>query len=610
MGKKQHQKDKLYLTTTEWVSIYGGKRTRANLDAGRDAALAASQNILPLDFCALTLSPFTFPVSTLEGYVFDFMAIMELFKKAKKQVKSSMEKKKEEDSSGELSNKLGEKVAQNLPEARINKRHKQDPTKLASSDQSQTDANLGLVLRNPVTGTVIKDVSKEIFPLKFHRNNAGELHCPVTFRVLNDRSRVVAIRSTGNVFSGEAVEDLNLKTKHYKDLLTDEPFVPSKDLVVLRDPKTVARKLNIGIFKHVLAARHARHFEAGSEESSSSISEIGQKTIEKDDSRKIRTLNRICPEMEAVMSELAEWSSENLIAKGSNSLKVAENDDSIITYAHYSKGNVAIGLTCSTLPPQTMQVMEILDSDIVRYSKIKTKGYAQIVTNLGNLNIELHCDAAPRMCENFLILARKDFYDNLLFFRSIKHFMIQTGDPNLMQGQPINYKDKNPLKPRNYSHTGSYLPDEFALASNYRHSGRGIVSAANLGRPDTNGSQFFITFRSRPAFDKVHTVFARVVGGMSTLDAFERVETDERDAPVQEIYIKKVVIFSDPFQDFKEKEDKEKEERGANKLEQENKRKADEGLKADSVNVKRNSKIVSSNEKNNNIGKYLNLKKN
>ena len=68
----------------------------------------------------------------------------------------------------------------------------------------------------------------------------------------------------------------------------------------------------------------------------------------------------------------------------------------------------------------------ILNSFLIsRYKRIKKKGYARIVTNKGPLNLELHCDAVPKTCENFIKLAQKGYYNDTIFHRSIKNFMIQ-----------------------------------------------------------------------------------------------------------------------------------------------------------------------------------------
>ena len=66
-----------------------------------------------------------------------------------------------------------------------------------------------------------------------------------------------------------------------------------------------------------------------------------------------------------------------------------------------------------------------------------------------------------------------------------------------------------------------------------RHTGRGVLSMANSG-PNTNGSQFFITFKSASHLDDKHTVFGRVVGGLDTLAKVEKVPTDKEDKPTTE----------------------------------------------------------------------------
>lgn len=63
--------------------------------------------------------------------------------------------------------------------------------------------------------------SKALIKLKFTKNADGKYHCPVLFKVFNENSHIVAIKTTGNVFSYEAVEQLNLKTKNFKVSLID-----------------------------------------------------------------------------------------------------------------------------------------------------------------------------------------------------------------------------------------------------------------------------------------------------------------------------------------------------------------------------------------------------
>ena len=166
--------------------------------------------------------------------------------------------------------------------------------------------------------------------------------------------------------------------------------------------------------------------------------------------------------------------------------------------------------------------------------KATRKAYVALHTSKGDLKLELHADLVPRTCQNFLLLAARGYYNGVAFHRSIRNFMLQGGDPS---GTGRGGE----------SAWGKGFADEFVQTLS--HSGRGVVSMANAG-PHTNGSQFFILYKSAPHLDKKHTVFGRVVGGMDTaLTALERVPTDADDRPVEEIRIESISVFDDPFVD-------------------------------------------------------------
>ena len=165
-------------------------------------------------------------------------------------------------------------------------------------------------------------------------------------------------------------------------------------------------------------------------------------------------------------------------------------------------------------------------------ARASRKAYVALHTSKGDLNLELHADLVPRTCQNFLLLAARGFYDGVAFHRSIKNFCLQGGDPS---GTGRGGE----------SAWGRPFADEFVQSLS--HSGRGVVSMANAG-PHSNGSQFFILYKSAPHLDKKHTVFGRVVGGMdTTLSALERVPTDADDRPTEEIRIESCTVFDDPF---------------------------------------------------------------
>lgn len=65
---------------------------------------------------------------------------------------------------------------------------------------------------------------KDLIKIQFHKNADGEYQCPVLHKVFTEFTHIVAVKKTGNVFSYEAIRELNIKSKNWKELLTDEPF--------------------------------------------------------------------------------------------------------------------------------------------------------------------------------------------------------------------------------------------------------------------------------------------------------------------------------------------------------------------------------------------------
>ena len=121
---------------------------------------------------------------------------------------------------------------------------------------------------------------------------------------------------------------------------------------------------------------------------------------------------------------------------------------------------------------------------------------ATIETGKGTLVLELFASDVPVTVNNFVFLAREGFYDNTTFHRVIADFMAQGGDPTgTGRGGP-----------------GYQFADEFT-----RHThGSGALSMANAG-PNTNGSQFFITYTPQPHLNNRHSVFGQLIEGMDVL---------------------------------------------------------------------------------------------
>ena len=83
------------------------------------------------------------------------------------------------------------------------------------------------------------------------RDKYGNLICPVSMKTLTDNMRIVAIKTTGNVYAGSVVDDLNKKPKYWKDLLTDTPFNGSSDIIVLQDPIANDQKRLVSEFWYI-----------------------------------------------------------------------------------------------------------------------------------------------------------------------------------------------------------------------------------------------------------------------------------------------------------------------------------------------------------------------
>uniref|UniRef100_A0A8C4IL22 RING-type E3 ubiquitin-protein ligase PPIL2 n=1 Tax=Dicentrarchus labrax TaxID=13489 RepID=A0A8C4IL22_DICLA len=422
MGKRQHQKDKMY----EFVVLVGNIYAMTSVE-------------ICLEIYFLSLQPFEYPVCTEEGIVFDLLSIVPWIKK------------------------YG---------------------------------------TNPATGEKLE--AKSLIKLNFAKNNDGKyFHCPVLYNVFTNNSYIVANKVTGNVFSHEAVEQLNIKTKSFKDLLTDEPFT-RKDIIILQDP-TNLDKFNVSNFFHV--------------KNNLKVLDPDEEKAKLDPAYHLRTTNL---ETRETLAELyKDYKGDQLLASTMKEQQAKKTDK--LNAAHYSTGRVSASFTSTAMTPATTHEADAIADDIVRYQYVKKKGYVRLHTNKGDLNLELHCDKVPKAGENFTRLCKKGYYDGTVFHRSIRNFMIQGGDPT---GTGTGGE----------SFWGKPFKDEFR--PNLSHTGRGVLSMANSG-PNTNKSQF-----------QSMENYVLIVGGFETLTAMENVESDPKtDKPKSEIKIISATVFVDPYEE-------------------------------------------------------------
>lgn len=160
-------------------------------------------------------------------------------------------------------------------------------------------------------------------------------------------------------------------------------------------------------------------------------------------------------------------------------------------------------------------------------STTNEKVLLSVKTNQGDILLELYPEQAPKTVANFVKLSSSGFYNQTLFHRVIKDFMIQGGDPLS--------KDKD------WSLHGTGGPGyKFEDEQNNIKLERGVIAMANSG-PNTNGSQFFIMTARQPLqLAGYYTAFGRVVGGMETVDKIEAVSVNENDHPLNDVVIESV----------------------------------------------------------------------
>lgn len=152
----------------------------------------------------------------------------------------------------------------------------------------------------------------------------------------------------------------------------------------------------------------------------------------------------------------------------------------------------------------------------------KTDKKAIMHTNMGDITIALDSEM-PITAGNFEALAKKGFYDEVIFHRVIEGFMIQGGDPTGTGAGGPGYKIKDEFSPNN-------------------RNDRGTISMANAG-PNTGGSQFFINLVDNNFLDGKHPVFGKVIEGMDVVDAIGAVETNAQDRPLEEVKIISIEII-------------------------------------------------------------------
>eukprot|EP00484_Ammonia_sp_Unknown_P010398 CAMPEP_0197076744 /NCGR_PEP_ID=MMETSP1384-20130603/212269_1 /TAXON_ID=29189 /ORGANISM="Ammonia sp." /LENGTH=593 /DNA_ID=CAMNT_0042515603 /DNA_START=15 /DNA_END=1796 /DNA_ORIENTATION=- len=505
MGKKQHSKDRLFITRTEWNTEWGGYKEKKTV-----------KRQLPFYCCALSLQPFDHPYCSKDGYVFDLTAILPYVKKHKS---------------------------------------------------------------HPITGQPLS--VKDLIKLKFSKNDDDEYHCPITRKIFNKSSHIVAVSKTGNVYSYDAVKQLNINKNDYHDLVDNTPFTPN-DIITIQNPQDPSKQY-IENFAHIARAKpgqhdndendeykidddnHNKHSKASDAKQQSNVYINPELITNHAQIRHTSTTKRVFAQIKEESKKQGPPSKKMKLSSSSNGDRLAKNKPNEYgLYNNYTTGRMAASFTSTMMTPVFKDEFQPYTEEQIRaeiWRNVKgggKKGYVQLVTNMGNLNFLLDCDYAPKTCYNFLKHCENGYYDNTIFHRNIMSFMIQGGDP-----EGTGHGGKCAWD----TATGKF-EDEFHKF--LKHNERGVIAMANSG-PNTNGSQFYIIYQAQPHLDDKHSVFGRLVGGMNVLNRMEEVPVNpETDRPLKVMKILKTNVFQNPFNDplpsqiKAEQEEKEKELRKLN----------------------------------------------
>ncbi|KAF5385489.1 hypothetical protein D9757_005379 [Collybiopsis confluens] len=349
--------------------------------------------------------------------------------------------------------------------------------------------NTNPITKQPLTPT-------DLIQLHYHRKSSGdgEIHDPISFKPFNQHSHIVAIATTGNVFLAGSI-------KGGRDLVNDVPFKKS-DVVTLQNPHDLP------------PASIPTQSQSSGTAKKPVLKPVGQVSAIK---AKEATPCKLYPSSPFICASLTSTSVDPNLTSGAASKLVWDEEE--------------LMFEAISNPPKGKGK----EKDVG-----KRRAYVRVVTSLGgsSLNLELFCEKAPKTAYNWLMLAREGKFDNCLFHRLVPGFMIQTGDPagTGSGGQ---------------SYWGTPFRDEYDLKGAAKHDSRGVLAMANKGA-NTNGSQFYLTFKATPHLDKKHTVFGKLVGGEDVLDALEKLpRKDGTERPAKSVKIIEVIIYKDPFEEYK-----------------------------------------------------------
>ncbi len=219
---------------------------------------------------------------------------------------------------------------------------------------------------------------------------------------------------------------------------------------------------------------------------------------------------------------IATSSMENAIKDGVTYIPFLGIDDSAIPgdYYEYTSLNESLGQVIALTRLEDIQYDECPEMTI----DTSKDYYAKVTTDIGEFTIHLFDDIAPFTVNSFIFLAENNWYDDVYFHRIEPGFVAQVGDPTgTGMGNP------------------GYL---YSLEVNddVTFDRAGLVAMANSG-PNSNGSQFFITYAEEPHLNGSYTIFGEVVEGMDVVEALQDTALEDTENTYYAIFIRDIEII-------------------------------------------------------------------
>ena len=219
---------------------------------------------------------------------------------------------------------------------------------------------------------------------------------------------------------------------------------------------------------------------------------------------------------------IASTSMENAIKAGVTYIPFLGIDDSAIPgdYYEYNSLNQSLGQVIALTRLEDIQYDECPEMTI----DTNKDYYAKVTTDIGEFTIHLFDDVAPFTVNSFIFLAENNWYDDVYFHRIEPGFVAQVGDPTgTGMGNP------------------GYLYS-LEVSDDLTFDRAGLVAMANSG-PNSNGSQFFITYDATPHLDGSYTIFGEVVDGMDVVEALQDTALEDAENTYYAIFIRDIEII-------------------------------------------------------------------